>query len=362
MATFDRDSYNVIVSLGAQYDLNNLIVLVDSDDETENDIASLDPDEAGGKEVISLDSDNNENDVVSLELESDIGNVSIGDPDFRILSADEFRNLGSRSAREEMDFRASCRLQSSQICRSPQGLHLVVGMCVELKDRDFLFIERIVPVSCSSTASRIRGILLRRNRRLRHLLQAHRNEVSAILDSTGGSSDPSIRGSSVIRSAADVSAVRELIVTNAPYPAFCSPRADYDGRAHFESDARIVCRHKYIDYKRIGRKHDGAIIALTEDDVDSVRGRTMPNIERNVIWTSPETFDLTTAGDVCSIPFLLRLRSGRKQYTWADICSGGGGASSAADRLGLKINFAVVSTTSHPIRRPRSGRPTNTHS
>jgi hypothetical protein len=162
------------------------------------------------------------------------------------------------------------------------------------------------------------------------------NEVSALLQITDGEQNPSLYGSLVTRITSDVKAVRELIFTNAKFPEYHSPRSGYNGRIHFRNEARLICRTKHIQYRKAQREDakviGEAIINLTEDDVESVNGRKVSDVEQMVKWTS-------------SIPAPPNPHGEIRQMTFGDICCGGGGATRAADQLGLKISFGVVGLT-----------------
>jgi hypothetical protein len=186
----------------------------------------------------------------------------------------------------------------------------------------------------------MRGILLRRNSNLNHLHTAFDNEVSALIQITNGEQHPCMYESLATRKTSDVKAVRELIFTNAKFPEYRSPLSEYDNDdIRFQNEARLICRAKYIQHRKDQTRNakvvGEAIINLTEADVESVNGRRVSNVEQMIKWTSS-----IAASPDCSQPYA---RGEERQKTFGDGCCGGGGATRAADQLGLKISFGFVS-------------------
>jgi hypothetical protein len=227
----DLDSYDFL-------DAADTIVLSDSDS-----IVLPDSDSDSDSVVITSISP----DVISLDSDDDSEDVSVDDLELRILSLSEYNDAFVSRTRIDRNDRRRNQRYGSLLCSTPQGLSLAVGMCVELDDKDFLFIESILPSRVAFGPCRMRGILLRRNVRLNHMHPVLDNEVSALMHITDGEQNPSLYQSLVIRTTSDVKSVRELIFTNAEFPEYRSPTTEYDGRIHFRNEARLICRTKHID-------------------------------------------------------------------------------------------------------------------
>jgi hypothetical protein len=298
--------------------------------------------------IISLDSESdsdtinvslNARNVISLDEDDEFVNVSIGDPELRILSPTEWNDSFISRDRINRHFSRPSRRHGSLLCYSPRGTSLAVGMCVELDDRDFLFIEKILPKRTFSGPCRLRGILLRRNSSLNRLHPTYANEVSAFLEITNSEQHPSMYGSLVIRTALDVKAMRELIFTNAKFPEYRSPKGDYSDLGHFRKEARLICRSKHIQHRTDERENakilGEAIINLTEDDVESVNGRKVSDVEQMVKWTSSIGSEPNSSQP--------RAHGEEYRYSFGDAFCGGGGATRAADQLGMRISFGFVS-------------------
>jgi hypothetical protein len=298
-------------------------------------------------EVIDIDYDDSldADTIIPLDSDNELENVSIGDPEVQILSPSEWNDSFTSKERIDRHFRQTG--YGSLLCFSPQGESFAVGMCVELVDKDFLFIEKIIPSRTTSAPCRLRGVRLRRNSQLDHLHPQHDNEVSAFMQITDGNPNPSIYKSLITRTTAEVKAVRELIFTNAKFPEHQSLSSENDSRPRFRNEARLICRTKHIQYctklGRDARVTGGAVINLTEDDVESVNGRTVSDVVQNVDWTSTEVYDLTAEDHAASTFSRPRARGEGVRYSAGDICCGAGTAARAAHDLGAKISFGVVS-------------------
>lgn len=254
---------------------------------------------------------------------------------------------------------------------SPLGFQVRPQCCVELEDGDFLRVVDVLRHSSGDTV--LRGILLRRTRRVSGYLKRDRNEVCIILASKNEHvADPSIDSSLVLCPLSTAVQVRDLVLTNRPFPElsfrFCG-KPYYQGQEQLiEDTARIVCRWKFVEYVQGSKVVSGALLALRESEADA-KGKGFSDARKRNVWrgshhscekspnkknrnevaidlTDESTGDDITRGSATRDRSLLCAVAEDSQpleepYIYGDICAGAGGMARGAVQAGLHAKWLL---------------------
>jgi len=218
---------------------------------------------------ISLDGDDDDVD----ELSDTIREVSVEDDDNDIPTiqaiyipddADEVRFIRKVTPRFARDTSPTLPFGHDYLDKveGPLGATLTPGVCVSLDDGDFLLIKCIIRDHYREV--HLKGILLRRVRRINGMLTKKWNELCMILkaDITKGH-DPKPNDCLVIRPLSLVNTVHDLIRTNRPFPSLSWREPEtYNRYVHWNEYkqrytfhyveigemAVLVARWKYIEF------------------------------------------------------------------------------------------------------------------
>ncbi|KAK8054093.1 hypothetical protein PG996_013394 [Apiospora saccharicola] len=184
----------------------------------------------------------------------------------------------------------------------------------------------------------IRGLPLTRARRLNGMLHKKRNEVCLIIDTAHGDLRLEEEQATVNVPLQHVVKPRDLIYTNAHYPAHKNRLAEGESVLPAEENGRLVCRWKYkrvwlnLNKRQEGKpSKESALFHLGAEDVTDPKYRVSDR-KRYHNWRRDSIEE--TLGVWASNP------NGRGQrYSFGDLFCGAGGASSGGRRAGLDVRM-----------------------
>lgn len=171
-----------------------------------------------------------------------------------------------------------------------RGIQLAEKVYVELKDKDFLRIVRIIQ-DTSTSAITLRGWKFRRTRELNGVIDRKLNEVCWILHvDEDDPRDAKVQGMETVPVASIVKR-RRIRLTNQSFPAL-SWREDQNKESPetIESDRVLVCRFKYLCFYADARAraayvwHEKGFHRLREDECDQRPDNSMKDEELRSIW------------------------------------------------------------------------------
>lgn len=331
-----------------------------------DDAVSVDDD----AQMIDLTEDKESTPVFYIE-DDDVDDGMDEDDGIRELDAEEIDALGPLF--EQLSVSAiPVGYERRDLVLSPLGFTIRPRCCVELESEDFLRVFDILRDNSGETV--LRGILFRRNKRVDRYLQRQRNEVCAIITCKNENvANPQIDSSLVLCPLHAAVQMRDLVVTNRPFPELsfrCCETPYYKGQEQLVEDtARLVCRWKFIEYVQGRKVVAGALVALRESEADT--GKGVPDAIKRNAWRGNESdhfnarpskknrsevaIDLTDddlessnhaahSGDLSCIA--ASTANGDQQpamevYTYADICAGAGGMSRGAEQAGLQLKYLL---------------------
>ncbi|KAI6868614.1 hypothetical protein KC338_g3887 [Hortaea werneckii] len=244
---------------------------------------------------------------------------------------------------------------------------LKTGECYELTDGDFLLVKQIIERPTKRQTS-LRGILLRRSRRVNDMLPKKTNEVCMIMKAeinTKSQLEPgsntkcqlSIEDCRVSRPLTAVLTKRVLICTNRPFP-------DHSFRGvksypNLETAAELgvlVCRWKHVEFydAKDNKVKEQMLCRLNEAEGD--RSKVVADVMLSRVWRKEEprdgakknwkkskldadTIDLVSDDEDQDVIEVRHVR--QNVHTYGDICAGAGGVSTGAVQAGLKLNFLL---------------------
>ncbi|GAB1312122.1 hypothetical protein MFIFM68171_02332 [Madurella fahalii] len=239
------------------------------------------------------------------------------------------------------------------------GTRLRAGITIELKSPlgihgiQFLRIQSLVQ-TYGSRSVQIRGWGYARTRQLRGMLPCKLNEVVLVADVQN--SDPRAWEEQALVDVptSAVKRVRELRVTNAPFPEHRYEPSAYSvkGRRWVEERGPLVCRYQYtIHFNGAGKKPcEWALARICESDADPEyrmldehilnrwRGGKVPGGSYKPDGSVLPVFDLDTNRSNNARP---STPSPGQRYTAGDVFAGAGGASRGIERAGVRLLFAL---------------------
>lgn len=260
---------------------------------------------------------------------------------------------------------------------------------IELLDGDFLLIKSIFKDPRAKVF--LKGLLLRRTRKVNNTLPKKRNEVAMIICVPHTLEDPVLEQCLVTRPLPAVVVLRSLICTNSLFPDHSwrqgTPWYNKGDEPNIETSGMLTCRWKYVEKFDDSRKKvvEFSWQALDRRECSSMCGR--PGVDLRREWTKRDrrnkrtmtaamsasaVVDLTSNDPVSSyIPEVIDLVHDEKgrgssthsafrgpprrvsrpdqtatqrpttQHTYGDMGCGGGGTMRGAALAGLKPVFAV---------------------
>ncbi|KAF2160114.1 hypothetical protein M409DRAFT_70648 [Zasmidium cellare ATCC 36951] len=176
------------------------------------------------------------------------------------------------------------------------GLHISTSLEepteVELPDGDFLRVLYIYQHLFTREVI-LKGILLRRVRRVHRYYKKNRNELCAILQQNRDMEDLTLDSSLVTRSLGEVVQIRNIVFTNADFPSFSfrsdpqlfGPHATANNK-NIEDTAVLVCRFKYIECCNAanGKVMMEVLLDLREHEAD--KGKGVSDLAKKQRWLS----------------------------------------------------------------------------
>ena len=236
-----------------------------------------------------------------------------------------------------------------------QGMVFRQGVTVELKYPEpggMAFLRVLSVVQSFSPDGRneikLQGWPYLRARSLRGELPCKLNEVVLLSRMDSGSKAPWEHQSVIEISINEVKTIRELRMTNAPFPEHRFDPEVYEnlGKCWMECNGPLVCRYRREAWytARSDRPREWALVRLTEEEADSRyrwEDRTLLNRWRGGkvpggSHPSGLVFDLEK--DVANDQ--PHLQPGQR-YTAGDIFAGAGGASRGIERAGLHLLYSL---------------------
>ncbi|KAI7215416.1 hypothetical protein KC333_g5467 [Hortaea werneckii] len=234
---------------------------------------------------------------------------------------------------------------------------LKTGECYELTDGDFLLVKQIIERPTKRETS-LRGILLRRNRRVNDMLPKKTNEVCMIMKAESNTKRQlSVEDCLVSRPLKAILTRRVLICTNRPFPDHSFRGVEFYPNLETAAELGVlVCRWKYVEfYDAADRKvKEEMLCRLSESQGD--RAKVVSDVMLSRIWRKEEPRDGTRKNEKKEKPDadtidlvsddededVIEVRHVRQNvYSYGDICAGAGGVSTGAVQAGLKLNFLL---------------------
>jgi DNA (cytosine-5)-methyltransferase 1 len=130
------------------------------------------------------------------------------------------------------------------------GVIVKPGICVELKNQEFLLIKKLF--RRENNVTYLKGILFIRTRSVMNMLPKKHNEVCAIVKARADTKSkmPDIDAYLVTRRLSDVICQRTLILTNQPFPihSFREKNVSYPSWNAVDDNAELVCRYKHVEF------------------------------------------------------------------------------------------------------------------
>ncbi|KAI6897537.1 hypothetical protein KC318_g8957 [Hortaea werneckii] len=232
---------------------------------------------------------------------------------------------------------------------------LKIGECYDLTDGDFLLVKQIIERPTKRKTS-LRGILLRRNRRVNDMLPKKTNEVCMIMKAKSNpKSKLSIEDCLVSRPLKAILTRRVLICTNRPFPDHSFRGVEFYPNLETAAELGVlVCRWKYVEFYDDCKVKEEMLCRLSEAQGD--RAKVVPDVMLSRMWRKEEPRDGTRKNEKKEKPDadtidlvsddededLIEVRHVRQNvYSYGDICAGAGGVSTGAVQAGLKLNFLL---------------------
>ncbi|KAI7086574.1 hypothetical protein KC356_g4901 [Hortaea werneckii] len=229
---------------------------------------------------------------------------------------------------------------------------LETGECYELTDGDFLLVKQIIERPTKREKS-LRGILLRRSRRVSDMLPKKTNEVCMILKAECNTkSQLSIEDCLVSRPLKAVLTKRVLICTNRPFPDHSFRGVKFYPNLETAAELGVlVCRWKYVEFYNAKDCKVKEQMLSRLDEAEGDRAKVVADVMLNRLWRSQEsknekkrkpdaeTIDLISDDEDKDVIEVRHVR--QKVYSHGDICAGAGGVSTGAVQAGLKLNFLL---------------------
>ncbi|GAB1740829.1 hypothetical protein NU219Hw_g5910t1 [Hortaea werneckii] len=321
------------------------VIALDGDDNmTLNETSSRVPKKA--RETIELDEDDEFVKTFSLiDLTDDDG---LDGPDYIREATPHF--LRDSSPNVPYGYR---QINSAQ---SEFAGTLKIGECYELTDGDFLLVKHIIERS-SKREVFLRGILLRRSRRVNDMLPKKTNEVCMIMKAESNTkSQPSIEDCLVSRPITAVLTKRTLICTNRPFPDHSFRGVEFYPNLDTAAELGVlVCRWKYVEFYDATdcKVKEQMLCRLNEAEGNSAK--VVAEVMLSRMWRKEEPKDASknekkTKPDADTIDLvsddededMIEVRHVRQNiYSYGDICAGAGGVSTGAVQAGLKLSFLL---------------------
>ncbi|KAL2198715.1 S-adenosyl-L-methionine-dependent methyltransferase, partial [Corynascus similis CBS 632.67] len=255
----------------------------------------------------------------------------------------------------------------------PNGILLEPGKTIQLKQPVGAFQIEFVRIKAIWRPAweldvRIRGLGFSRNENLNGMLPCWLNEVTMVAEFHNPNAIQWEQHSLLDIKVCDILCVRELRITNAPFPEHSSRascQTSLGRRLLQETQGPLVCRFRFqiqylSDHNTV--PFERALIKINEEEadtdyriLDSVnlnrwRGGKVPGGSYRPGGPSDPIFDLEQSEP--EPPHLMP----RQRYTAGDVFSGAGGAARGMERAGVKLEF-VVDNWSHAIESLRSNFP-----
>ncbi|KAK4117519.1 S-adenosyl-L-methionine-dependent methyltransferase [Canariomyces notabilis] len=240
------------------------------------------------------------------------------------------------------------------------GLRLRPGTTVELEQPlgrfriTFLRIERLLQPESSSEVQ-IWGYGYSRTRQLNGMLPCRLNELVQIAEISNSDPRPSKEQALVNAPVGLVKSIRQLRVTNAPFPEHRFDATDYAemGKAWIEQHGHLVCRYRYLVHyngdcpkpcewalERVDQRDADMEYRMEDEHVlNCWRGGKIPGGSHNPQGPGRPALNAEGSQSPGSARPLM-LFPGQK-YTAGDVFAGAGGASRGIERAGVKLLFAV---------------------
>ncbi|KAF2199365.1 S-adenosyl-L-methionine-dependent methyltransferase, partial [Delitschia confertaspora ATCC 74209] len=229
----------------------------------------------------------------------------------------------------------------------------------ELHSADFLRVKHIIRHTQTGNI-RLRGYRFRRAKYFQQLFDWMLNEVAMLVEVQGrDSKDIKIQGMVDIP-LEDVKGLRELILTEKPYPQLSFreirfpvySQYKHERKKHIFENGRLVCRWVYtriINDK--GKSYEGSVRKIFARESDKIGRKTgegnTPQRPITVVSGSGSTESSPSMEFLNHDPTILEQASrlDRKdpdrQYTFGDFFCGVGGTSQGAQDAGLKVRFGL---------------------
>lgn len=225
-----------------------------------------------------------ERDIPVFYIEDDEENED-DDDKIRELSPGEVEDLRTTLAHRSGSAHPTTGFGREDSVLRPFGIVVVPGMRVELQDGDFLAIKQLVRGKYGE--AKVKGILLRRTRRIDNTLPKKYNELCAIIKASAeNTGDPALDDYLVTREVSEIVAEREIIFTNQPFPA-CSWRVKdkmYRNEDELMEAAELVCRWKHVEFCNMIERGVSAKCWVRLREAESDAGMGLADIELMRAW------------------------------------------------------------------------------
>lgn len=265
-----------------------------------------------------------------------------GTDGLRPVDKDELRGLG-------LDFPAISRRTTAGSVVTETGFTVEIGSGVELLYREEHELFKVKQLFLDKNSNwQMKGVLLIRARSSNNMLQKQPNEVfalvKALVDDKGRM--PDVYEYLVTRPLSSVICTRDIIFTNQPFPAhsFREKGKGYKAWMDVEEQAELVCRYKFVTFYDTVTWNvpSEALVRLRRHECDI----GVPDAQLMLDWHCPRTntkqhrpsHSATTSHRKTSTRQVIPKE---KVYTYADVCAGAGGTTTAAKRTGFNITWAL---------------------
>lgn len=193
----------------------------------------------------------------------------------------------------------------------------------------------------------ILGLGYARNRNLRGALENKRNEVCQIIEVDADDQRPDETQALVEVSLQQILQVRTLHKTNAIYPQHRygdDPRWNSKTSLERERQGPLTCRWRYrvqyrdARFRRYGKPDAWVLVRMMEAEVD--QRFACSDKEIRAAWRGRTSLGGSYKPDVIQLDGLgVPMARSDRQYTFADLFCGAGGASRGAVMVGLKVSL-----------------------